>query len=231
MNHMTRLLRSINPMNWSLQKVLIVGGVMWLVLTIIMIEPIARITILKKFYQDVALAARYSEELAFDHLVTRTQSSEGTASTRPRRGGGFKLNNCSSTGVYQNNVTGRTIHGAFTCSRNFISYYSIDNFDVQTISDARKKMISLGWTDVDTEFSVDDRFSSFQDQADGTVRGFSFKQGNGVNADMLFFVRGTEDYQSWCRNLREGCRAFEKADTSHRNIMVVDIAAYKGYED
>lgn len=230
MNHIISLINIINPMNWSLQKVLVVGGVIWISLILITVEPIARVTVLKKFYQNVALAAKYSDELAFDHFITRTSSSEGTRGGNARRNG-YRFNNCSSAGTYWNNVTGRTIHGAFTCSRNFISYYGIDNFNVQAIDNAKKEMISLGWVEVGEESTSEDSFNSFKEQNDGTIRGFSLHRGNNINASMIFLSQGSEDYQAYCRNLSDECRALEKVDAAHSTIMAVNISAYKGYED
>ena len=231
MTMIKRLLAIINPMNWSGRTLLIVGAAVLLVTIIGMIEPIARKTILKDFYQDVDVAAEYSEKLKFDHYVTTIQSNEGEFAGRGARGG-WHYDNCGTMGTYHNNQTNTTMHNAFTCSVNFKSFYWLDNLDANTIHQARQDMLSQGWSEVGAvpASSVDDHIREIQNQGDGHTYGFTFKHSDTINASLVFFTRGSDDYDSWCRSFKAGCGPFEKRDSTHQNIMVIDVSARKYFE-
>ena len=225
---MRQFLNIINPINWNGRTLLLVGAIIYLAVSIFSMEPIAKSTILKKFYQDIDLAARYSEQLKFDHFVTKVESDEGERVTgRNSR----HYDNCSKMGTYYNNETNTTIYNAFTCTKNFISFYWLDDFSAATISGMQNKMVAQGWSRFGDDYLIEDQVHEIQDQIDGTARGFSFKRSDGINADMLFFTKNSSDYEAWCNSFNEGCQSFEKKDTTHQNIMVIKVSAYKGYEE
>lgn len=225
---MKHIFSIINPMNWSGRTVLLISAIALLFVMTIIIEPIARRTILKDFYQDVDIAAEYSRNLKFDHYVTTVQSNEGEFAGRGARGG-WHYDNCGRMGTYHNNETNTTIHNAFTCTVNFKSFYWLDDIDASTIRQARDNMLSQGWSEVSAvpASSLDDHILEIQNQGDGHIYGFTFKRSDTINATMLFFNRGSDDYNSWCRSFKAGCGPFEKRDSTHQNIMIIDVFARK----
>ena len=234
MNHIQKFLKIIRPASWNWQAKLVipvVGGMVCLALIMSATESVARVTILNKFYQDVALADRYSRELPFDNLVAKTESGENGGTNRRGRSNHFE--NCSSAGTYHNYDTGKTILGAITCTRNFVSYFEVDEFNVQSLVGVKQRMTALGWREVESEYGLEYQVNSIENQTDGTIGGATFERGNNIKASMRFLTEGSEDYRAYCRNQPKGwgCGEFEKANRAKRNIMVVTISAYKYYDE
>jgi hypothetical protein len=230
MSRFKYLLSALNPTRWSKQTYLVLSALIFLLALTLLAEPIAKMTILKEFYQDVDTATAYSEQLGFNNFVTTIESNEGERAGRGPRGGSRHYENCSRAGTYHNYETNKTTEGAFVCSKNFMSFYWLENLEADTIGLMREDMIAKGWTETSTPYSLDDHIREIQDQVDGQSYGFTFRRSDAISADMFFFVRGSSDYESWCRSFKAGCGPFEKTDRVHQNVMVVEVSARKDYE-
>jgi len=106
----------------------------------------AQTTFMKPFYDKVALAEKYDEELPLSNFVSRATTHAVNTSSNGHQGW---LENCSVPGTYFDYVANKQLQNVRFCSYEYISYFWVNTLDDTTISHASQQMQAAGWTLLD----------------------------------------------------------------------------------
>jgi hypothetical protein len=189
-------------------------------------DPFAKRTFLKDFYEHVDVAEQHSNALTFPNFIKRaTTSGTGTGKGLHRLS---LVSNCSFAGTFHNYETGEIRPFTRTCSKGFVSYYWLSEINSDVIDSVEKEMTRLGWTNqIDDMWRPSVKKNLLKGDFDS---GYSFTRSDGTYATVTFLNRDYVNINNKaCKGDRD-CKNATKADKEHQYFLVVHIYAYRDYQ-